>query len=151
VVSGQAQNDEVAMMIMTLIGGIPKPVEKSVQSTEQQLAAAPSAQPTIEQQTPPSPAVVDGAATAQSPVTFQTSTGNVVPPTTPPSDANVSIPIPPPAQPATPVVDNVPSGSAVSDNGSMMQPTNAYNYSGIPASSRPVNYVSPFTRQEEVE
>ena len=74
------------------------------------------------------------------PITPVQNTGSVFTP--PPAQSAFSNPSP---------VDNTSTGAAVVGNGAMMQPSNAYNFSGIPASSRPVNYIAPQSRQEEVE
>ena len=87
-----------------------------------------------------------GGSSTQSPITFQTSTGAVVPPT---QAQNGQSALNNPG-----IVDNTPSSSTANDNGSMMQPANAYNaysFSGIPASSRPMGYVAPQSQQEDVE
>ncbi len=167
-VQAQGQNDEVATMVLSLIGGAPvappaSNQEQSMSSEQQPDVSAFS--DNAQDKSFESPAVLAdsvpavGVATQQPPVqqpsvTFQTPTGAVVPPVQPTAD---------PAQPAggfikpplptgsSVTVDSAPSGPAVNNNGSMMQPTNAYNFSGIPASARPMGYVAPQTLQEEVE
>lgn len=179
-----AQQDEVALMVMELLGGIPAATADQAQSGQEQPAQGEQQAPASDSQQPadttantsapypstgstssvanaePSAGVAmqsPGGASSQQPVTFQTSTGEAVPPVQQPSAPTASVA---PAQnntgmfnpPATPSpVDSAPTGPAVGSNGSMMQPTNAYNYSGIPVSSRPMGYVAPQTREEEVE
>jgi len=158
----QAKNDEVASMVLSLVGNIPTP---SAQDASTQEVAAPAQQISAEPApiAPPAPASIPTAAPSPGPVTFQTPAGTVVPPSpNVGTGAGFTPPPPPPAgmapggmigsaqQTSSPVDSN----PAVNPNGSMMQPANAYNaysFSGIPVSSRPMGYVSPQTREEEVE
>jgi ATP-dependent Clp protease ATP-binding subunit ClpC len=167
IIQGQSHNDEVASMLITLLGWSPEalaaqngaaaqeqPTESQPAQPEQQLSAP-------QQPVAPTPAAPPVGSAPQPPVTFQTSEGSVVPPsqptgigsnsTTPPPVQNNSGMITPPPVASSSTVDNAPSGPVVNNNGAAMQPTNAYNFSGIPTSSRPMGYVSPQSREEEVE
>jgi ATP-dependent Clp protease ATP-binding subunit ClpC len=157
-VLGKSQNDEVATMIISLIGDVPvaapaKSQEEAAPADNSASSVSDSVAPVSTDSAPAAPTDSAGGATQQpaQPVTFQTPEGTVIPPVQPAGDPMQPMGgfVKPPVQ-ATPV-DNAPSGPAVNSNGAAMQPTNAYNYSGIPASSRPVNYVAPQSRQEEVE
>ena len=58
---------------------------------------------------------------------------------------------PPTAGVASGAVDSTPA-TTVASNGAAMQPAAAYNYSGIPMGfRRPVNYINPISKKEEVE
>ena len=166
VTAGQAKNDEVAVMIAALLGTVSAPTNSS--ATQQDASAstqqATSGQNAVAQQqqvSAGSDAQPSSNPTAQTPVTFQTSEGAVVPPSQPstgvmsppPSQNSAGLFTPPSSQGQSnpSFVDSQPSGPVVNSNGSMMQQANAYNYSGIPASSRPMGYVAPQSRQEEVE
>jgi len=158
----EEQHDEVSEIIMTLLGVVPtvaKPDEIATEEkTTQQDAQIPSEQPSYV--SAPTVPVPSGAAIqtsiTQQPVTFQTPTGEVIPPVV---NASLSQPqnstgvfnTPAPTASSQNVDSTPPADQSVTGNGAMMQPANAYNFSGIPASARPLNYVSPQTRQEEVE
>jgi ATP-dependent Clp protease ATP-binding subunit ClpC len=152
----QTKNDEVATIILSLIGTTPNAGQASQTQAQEQA--------TTEQQ--PAQSDIGVAPQPQGPVTFQTSEGTIAPPAQNPGTGTGFTPPPVSAQgpagvnpggmigsstPAPASLDNSPAGAAVNPNGSMMQPTNAYNYSGIPTSSRPMGYVSPQTTQEELE
>lgn len=144
----QGQNDEVADMIESLIGGggaIAAAQKKSTQQ-EQPLSANQPVNPSVGISVP-APDVAPQSSSPASNVStlpMQNSGALFTPPPPPAQSAftNSSQPSP---------IDSSSAGAASNDNGSMIQPANAYNYAGIPASSRPVNYVAPQSRQEEVE
>jgi len=164
----QAKNDEVAAMVLSLVGNVTPAAQEAPAPAAD---AAPSSPATVEPApTPPTETSEAPASTpAPGPVTFQTSTGTVVPPSqNVGTGAGFTAPPPPPSaapgfdapaaggmmgatQPTPSPVDSTPPGAAMNSNGATMQPTNAYNYSGIPVSSRPMGYVSPQNNQEEVE
>jgi len=131
----EQKKNEVALMIVSLVGFLGEPAENNA-----------SASSTTQSQQ----GVENGASQQQQPVTFQTSTGAVVPPA-PAYPGQSSGGFVKPPMPSSSVVDDAPSGPMTNSNGSMMRPTNAYNYSGIPPSARPTGYISPQTNQEEVE
>ncbi|HSX09475.1 MAG TPA: AAA family ATPase [Candidatus Saccharimonadales bacterium] len=146
--NAKAKNDEIAMMIDALVGTVAAPATPPAAPAADQAPAAPSQNV---QQPSPQVDVSTQAPSAPAP------TGTTMP--TPPQQNNSGLftPPPPPAQsafsaPAPSGVDSAPTGAAVGGNGSMMQPQqNAYNFSGIPASARPINYIAPQSRQEEIE
>ena len=70
------------------------------------------------------------------------------PASTPPA-AETGI-VQPPTQPTPSAVDSTPPAQNA-NSGTAMQPANAYQYSGIPMASRPMNYIAPQSRQEEIE
>lgn len=170
-------DNEVAKMLIELIGDTIQPVKteaqpnQSEQRSQEPIAQEPAvssvSQPTPQLQSA-TPAVSEEANAStsaeaaqsplpQSPATFQNLSGEVVK-TQPPADTNQQgqnaggfIKPPMPSTPSASPVDTAPTGAALNDNGAMMQPTNAYNYAGIPINSRPMNYVAPQSHQEEVE
>lgn len=178
------QNDEVAVMVLSLIGWN---AAVSAGQTQEKNSSAAAIEPVgAVQQTAAVSAPVNDVAPANgmgvpTPVTnpqTQNMTTQFTPPPPPVQSAFASNTPPPPtpAQPSPAVNSMSPQGgmlagqatspqgsvtpidstsgvvgSVVNNNGSMMQPTSAYNYSGIPLSSRPMGYVSPQTRQEDVE
>ncbi len=160
------KNDEVASMILSLVGNV-TPVEQTAPQPAQDASAAPTqdsipSQPAANSSFDTAPVAPTATSAPQPSVSFQTATGAVVRPS--PNVGTGSGFTPPPplpgagpmigTQPTSSPVDSNPGGAAVNPNGSMMQPQNAYNaysFSGIPASARPMGYVSPQTRQEDVE
>ena len=166
----QSKKDEIALMIESLVGGnglAAAPDASSDQgSTAQpdQTAGSqpqPTDAPSLTPMAPTSPAAPAGDAMPTPPPAAAPTyvTQNPISASLPPAQNSSGLftPPPPPAQSAfsntnvSQAVDNTPASGAVAGNGAMMQPQNAYSYSGLPASARPVNYVSPQTRQEEVE
>ena len=174
------QHDEVAEIVMTLLGMIPVAVVSAQQvsnsSTQTEQADTDTQSPQVSTTTPAASAADSASDTGQSagvtaqtpiaqrPVTFQTPTGEIVPPT--PPSATAPLPQPQndsgiltqpqsvdsvsPASIST-TIDSSPVNTTAAADDSLMQSANAYNYSGIPASSRPMGYVAPQSRQEEVE
>lgn len=141
----KSENDEVATTILTLVG-----------NSVSEAHPASASQPEEQQQPSTSTATPSGPG----PVTFQTSEGAPVQQTQPVPDVSASSSQnsagmfnPPPVSSQN--IDSTPPTSENGNpNGSMMQPSNAYNaysFSGIPVSSRPMGYVAPQTNQEEVE
>jgi ATP-dependent Clp protease ATP-binding subunit ClpC len=161
------QNDEVAVMVLSLIGGAPVP-------QTQENAAIPAVQDTTAAQVPAPMGVPVTTGPVSIPEPVQSPTAQFTPPP-PPAQSVFAANTPQPIQQSpvsSPVMSGIPPagpailpqngvtqvdstsgvvGSVVNNNGSMMQPSGAYNYSGIPLSSRPMGYVSPQSRQEDVE
>ncbi len=172
----QGKNDEIAVLIESLLGGngLAAPTQDVAQDQGQadQQAQPNSEQPDQQQQpdistvTPMAPnspgADPAGVAMSTPPPAIPQPTvapQNPIDASVPPAQNSSGLftPPPPPAQSAfantniSSAVDSTPAGSAIAGNGAMMQPQNAYSYSGIPASSRPVNYIAPQSQQEEIE
>lgn len=144
--NAQAKNDDVASTVMILVGGglsevapTPAPADTTV--------SAPSAAPAPAPSVPPSPSPAGATVAAAAPA-------NTPAPVAPATDAQNSAGIfnpPAPTSPAVKPVDSMPTNNTAS-NGAMMQPANAYSYSGIPVSARrPINYIAPQTQQGEIE
>jgi ATP-dependent Clp protease ATP-binding subunit ClpC len=151
-IQGQRKNDEVAVMIQALIGSEGKIVANQNAAGDQSQADQSSTQsesPAADasSQAPVPPVPVDSSqptAASQPPIM----------PTIPQVQNNNSGLFNSPSAPSATPVDSTAQGSGVNSNGAMMQPANAYNaysFSGIPASSRPMGYVAPQSQQEEVE
>ncbi|MGH7203624.1 MAG: ATP-dependent Clp protease ATP-binding subunit [Candidatus Levyibacteriota bacterium] len=141
ITKAQSQNDDVASTVMILVNG-GKPVSEPAPAVD---TASTPAQPSASAPTPPpvpQPVVTAPVAPASSPIQ----------PMAPAQNSNNAgiFSTPAPTAPTTPV-DNTPAPT-VSPNGSQLQPANAYSYSGIPMGARrPINYIAPQTRQEEIE
>jgi hypothetical protein len=139
--NAQAKNDDVASTVMILVGdGLSEAAPEPARPTESApVASAAPAAPT------PTPAAPPPISTMGTPA--------VAAPVAPATSAQNSAGLFNPPAPTTPAatVDSTPP-PAVGSNGSQMQPASAYNYSGIPMSARrPINYIAPQTRQEEIE
>ncbi|MBA3723541.1 MAG: AAA family ATPase [Candidatus Levybacteria bacterium] len=121
----------------------------------------PAAPTGVAQEMPQTPVTTDASAPApMTPAPTQTDQSVITPSAYPATTPSAPSQMPPPAQatgpvfqspPAPSAVDSIPT-SGVASNGAAMQPTaSPYNYSGIPASFRRINYVAPQTRQDEIE
>jgi len=152
----KSPDDEIAKMINSLAEGSITP---AAQNTSNQTQPAQQSQEPITQQAQPvqqsamssSPAPMMQQPPVQSQPVSQAPINTVMPPTQQ-NTSGLFTPPPPPVFNTPP--SNVDNTAPVSGSGAMMQPANAYNaysFSGIPASSRPMGYVSPQTNQEEVE
>lgn len=158
-VAAQAQHDEVAEIMLTLAGDDDvKEAQPAVDQThpgqqpqdgqtpqQKQDSTVQPTQPGQDQ--PPSPV---GVAMPTTDVSQQSATEQPAHMSEQPDQTNASLftPSTPPANSA--IADSTP-GAAINGNGATMQPSNAYNYAGIPVTSRPVNYVAPQSSQEGVE
>ncbi len=176
-IEGAGKRDEIALLFLdsAAMSDMPasstqQPVQSEDTASAQQNQSDTQQQPSLSEQ---QPAQVQNAAptntpvmstvvteTSQAPAAAPVSTPIASTPVTNPGGAAVAPnavstgPIISNAAPASPVatVDSTPPpASSVAGNGAAMQPTiSTYNYSGIPASFRPVNYTAPQSNKEEI-
>lgn len=173
-IEASSKRDEIALLVLDSVGfDNPTP---STQPTEASVSSEVETPPAVQPEQPLNVEAPAPAAPVADAGQITTPVGPVVDPAVPVTMVTQQIQSEP--QPAAPTPTNAPAdtgaGNApmfqappapnagvdstpppaggVAGNGAAMQPTiSTYNYSGIPATSRPVNYIAPQSIQEEIE
>ncbi len=124
-------------------GGAPQaPNQNPTQATDGQAANTPTA--------PEPVAPAPGGAAVNNPAAAPTTPQ--APTNAPAENTGPVFQTPAPTSLPNGAVDSTPPpANGVASNGAAMASQSAYNYSGIPSNFRPVNYVAPQSRHEEIE